>query len=115
GNDNATVNALGNDLFMNDVMASDLYLRTSSRSSRGMAEPAAQRRRLVGIGSPGDIAVGPDQHGADTGEFAVVPGQLRVHRVQAVREAAGGALGCGRGGGGAGRTQGEQDESRGGQ
>src|SRR6266567_125983 len=31
-NDNATVNAPGNDLFMNGVMASDLYLRTTARS-----------------------------------------------------------------------------------
>src|SRR6266699_6996773 len=87
-------------------MASDLYLRTSSRSSRGMAEPAAQRWRVIGGGGPGDVTVRPDQHGADTGEFAGLSGQLRGHGVQAVRET---------GGGGRGGSQVEQEEPRGGQ
>ena len=57
-----------------------------SWSARGVAEPAVQRRLVIGGGGPGNIAVGPDQHGTDAGEFAGVSGQLRGHGVQAVRE-----------------------------
>ena len=78
-----------------------------------MAEPAGQGRGVVGGGGPGDVAIGPDQHGAEAGELGVISGELRGHGIQAVGVGVR-AVGVGvrDGGGGA---QVEQDEPRWGQ